>query len=182
MTANAIDLTDVATVAAYLSQDPSQDADLLQTLVTSISATIQTYLGRTLGQAEYTETRDGHGRMTLVLSNIPVTSIISLSVDGQLYIPGAYAFDSCAIYLNSAVFDRGWRNVVVSYVAGYTTIPYDIAEACTELVAMRYRLRDKTGLVSEAVMQQTTSYVQADMPSSVTSALEPYRRRIPLWT
>ncbi len=184
---NANDLTDVPTVAAYLGQDPSQDAALLQTLVTAVSTFIQARIGYDVAPTSYTETRSGTDGRVFAFAYGPVTDVTSLTIDRRIIsavTPGSavgYSFDSAALYLSGTVFPRGHRNVSVTYTAGYETVPADLAEAAVELVALRYRLRDKAGLVSESGLQQTTSYVQKDMPDSVATALSPYCRRLSRW-
>ena len=49
------------------------------------------------------------------------------------------------------VFTRRAQNVVVTYTAGYDTVPPDIAQACIELVCQRYRERTRIGEVSKAL-------------------------------
>ncbi len=176
------DLTNVADVAAYLGQPVTQDSDLIQALVTAASAFIVNWTGCGFASAPCTDVRDGTGRETMVLANAPVTAIGSVTIDG-VSIPATsgwpqcgYGFDGTSLYLSGYSFRLGRRNVSVGYTAGYAAVPADVAQACVELVAYRYRLRDKTGLVSEGALQQTTAYSQADMPQSVVSALAPYRR------
>ena len=178
------DLTTIADVSAYLGQDPAQDADLLQNLVSAVSAFIQSWTGCVFASAAYTEIRDGNGRNVLIFANGPVSALSSVTVDGRAITASAgwpqsgYSFDRAALYLCGSCFTRGWRNIELAYTAGYTTIPLDVAQASIELVAVHYKLRDKSGLISEAAMQQTTSYLQADMPASARALLNPYRRMI----
>ena len=49
-------------------------------------------------------------------------------------------------------FHEGSRNVLIHYVGGYATVPYDIEQACLEAAAMLYRdrKRDK-GIASESL-------------------------------
>jgi hypothetical protein len=182
MAAGPNDLTNPAAVSAYLGQDPTLDTAVLQSLVTAESTRIQTWLGYNVASAAYVETRDGNGKAMLVFANAPVTAVASVAIWWQpvaALTPGecsGYSFDANALYLAGGVFPKGRRNISISYTAGYAAIPADLAQACVELTALRYRLRDKTGLVSESGLQQTTAYVQADMPASVMAALQPYRR------
>ena len=176
------DLTDVAAVAMYLGQPATQDADLLQTLITAASAFIAGWTACSFVSAQYTEVRDGTGRETLLLPNTPVTAIVSVTIDGHA-IPASggwpqpgYGFDGSSVYLLGRGFTPGRRNIAVVYMAGYVSVPADVAQACVELVAFRYRLIAKTGLVSEGALQQTTTYSQSDMPASVKTALSTYQR------
>jgi hypothetical protein len=73
-------------------------------------------------------------------------------------------------------FVRGTQNVIVSYTAGYSTTPPEIAQACIELVALRYRERTRVGEVSKALGGgETVSYSQKDMSAAVLTLLQQYR-------
>lgn len=48
-------------------------------------------------------------------------------------------------------FVRGIRNYRFSYTAGYTTIPYDLEEACLELCVWIYKDRQNKGMQSETL-------------------------------
>ena len=185
MSAGPNDLTTVADVQQWLGiTSPAQDAALLQRLVSAASAMIQSYIGYNVALTTYTETRSGSGKNSLFLKNRPVTAISSLSVAGIAQTPSlaygqpGYAFDVESVFLTGSAFGCGFQNVTITYTAGYATTPLDIAQACIELVALRYKLRDKTGFVSEGALGQTTSYSQKDMPASVITALKPYTRVI----
>src|SRR5215469_1463317 len=144
------DLTTLANVKAYLSPPLTTTADdaLLTRLVTSASQFIQTWLGRTIAQTSYSETRNGQGGTRLFLRNRPVVSVVSLTVDGIAIAPAAgpgqpgYLFDDNSIYLSGTAFTRGQQNVAVTYTAGYVATPPELEQACIALVALRYKERD----------------------------------------
>jgi hypothetical protein len=79
---------------------------------------------------------------------------------------GAYVF---------AAADAG-SAVAVSY--SYT--PADIEQACIELALMRLNERGRIGEASKSQAGEIVSYTQIDMPASVTAALLPYRRVVPI--
>ncbi len=174
------DLTTVAAVQAWL--DISTDANLLQSLITNVSSFIETYTSRTFASGSYLETRDGNDRDSIALFNRPVASVTSVTIDGQSIpeSPGwpqpGYSMTQDCVCVRGYLFARGHGNVTIRYTSGYNSVPGDLAQACLELVAFKYRLRDKTGLVSEAMMQQTTTYSQKDMPAGVATVLNSYRR------
>jgi hypothetical protein len=176
------DLTTVAAVQAFLTDLPTSDANLIQSLVSNASAFIQTYTSRSFISGTYTEVRDGNGRDSIALFNGPVSSVTSVTVDNQT-IPASpgwpqpgYSVDETCVWLRNYCFRRGRGNVTIVYTAGYASIPGDLAQACIELVVFKYKLRDKTGTVTEGMAQQTTSYSQKDMPASVKTVLDSYRR------
>lgn len=105
---------------------------LLARLITAVSTYIQTWLNRTIRNLPYTETRSGLGMPTMMLGHSPVTSVSSLTIDGQtvparaaLVLPqtaaswSGYVFDEVRLMLSGWCFSRGFNNVTVSYAAGF---------------------------------------------------------------
>jgi uncharacterized phiE125 gp8 family phage protein len=184
MTTAANDLTTVAAVQSYLGIPNTQDATLIQSLVTAASTLIQSLLGYQVASGTYTETRHGHGKESLVFGNTPVTAVSSVIVCGNAIAPATswgqagYLFDETALYLSGGLrFDRGFRNIQLAYTAGYAAVPADLAQACNELVGLRYGQRLRQDFVSQTLDGQVTAFSQKDMPASVATALEPYKRR-----
>src|SRR5262249_21393610 len=145
------------------------DDALLTRLVTAASQFILTWLDRTLVQQSYTETRGGTSGTSLAFGNMPVSAGSARSVDRNP-IPGApdavspgYAFSATRLYLRGYAFNRGVRNVAVSYTAGYAATPPEVEQACIALVALRYKERDRIGHVSKSLAGETVSFSQKDM-------------------
>ena len=202
--ANAGDLTTEANVQSWLSLGSTVDTAVIGRLVSAQSTFIQNWLQRQIASAQYTEVRDGSGmgagRYEMVLANYPITSVASLTVDG-LPIPMSsdngveqpgYGFDSYrifvaqvgsvvdAMYSNQYYFNRGRANVTVVYTAGFAQIPYDIEQACIELVALRYSERTRIGLASKGLAGETTAFQQKALTDSILQSLQQYRRVVPL--
>ena len=186
------DLTTLADVKAWLQTGqnpfPATDDALLQRLIAGASEFIQNWLGRPIASADWLETRDGTGGQLLAFANIPVTAVLSLTIDG-LAIPPApadgsvgagYTFTPTELALRGYVFTRRPQNTIVTYTAGYTATPPDIAPACIELVARHYRERTRIGEVSKALGSgETVTFSQKDMPDAVKTALASYRAVMP---
>jgi hypothetical protein len=69
----------------------------------------------------------------------------------------------------------------VNYTAGYSAIPADIAEACVELVALRYRQRQNIGQSSKHLATgETVSYDRRAMPDWIRDVIARYKRNIPV--
>lgn len=191
MAANPIDLCTLADVKSYLNiQNTTNDA-LLQLLITAASQYMMTYCGRTFQLTTYTnEAYNGTGNAMQMLLNSPVVAVSAVSVNGiartpfnQSSYPGGYRFDEDGIYAGCdfGVWCDGFQNVVVSYQAGYATIPYDLNFACIELVAKRYRDKDKSIVTQRSIAGETIIYNPAfDLPPSVKSVLDNYFRVSPL--
>jgi hypothetical protein len=187
------DLTNLADVKAWLqtgqSPFPATDDPLLARLITAASRFIEAWLNRPVAPGDWQEIRDGPGGQRLAFANFPVTAVLSLTIDGLRIPPAAddggcgagYVFTPTELALRGYVFTRRPQNVIVTYTAGYAATPSDIAQACIELVCLRYRERTRIGEVSRAVSgSETVTYSQLDMSEDVRQLLSQYRAVTPV--
>ncbi|MDE2229908.1 MAG: phage gp6-like head-tail connector protein [Alphaproteobacteria bacterium] len=181
------DLTTLANVKAWFAPPLTTTGDdaLLTRLITAASQFIQAWLGRTVAETAYTETRNGFGGTRLFLRNRPVVSVASLTVDGNAIAPSSgagqpgYLFDDSSVYLAGYAFSRGQQNVTIAYTAGYAATPPELEQACIALVALRYKERDRIGQVSKNLAGEVVSFTQKDMPADVQTLLDQYRSVVP---
>jgi hypothetical protein len=190
------DLTTLADVKTWLqtsqSAFPPTDDALLSRLITAASQYIQTWLNRQIAQYDYIEVRDGTGGQRLQFERFPVCSVQSLTID-SIAIPPAppptpsngltagYVFSPTQLAIRGYYFTRRVQNVVMTYSAGYAVTPPDIAQACIELVALRYRERTRIGEVSKSVgAGETVTYAQRDMSLPIATLLQQYRLLTPI--
>lgn len=183
------DLTTLGDVKAWLSLPLTTTADdaLLARLITAASAFLAAWLNRQILTASYTQTFNGNGKTALLLPQYPITAVQSLTIDSQTIPPLApgqsgagFTVDVTTLYLSGTAFNRGIQNVTVTWTAGYASVPPDIEQACIDLVALRYRERDRIGLASKGMAGETTSYSQRDLPANAATLLQVYRRVAPL--
>jgi hypothetical protein len=186
--ANSFSLgVNTGTYGAYTSGGYFNGDDVnLARLITAASAGIESYLGRAILEASYTYVFSASNRDAVLLPNYPVTEITSVTID-DVAIPAAtshttpgYMFTDYGVVLIGYLFTRGILNCTVVYKAGYETVPYDVEQACVDLVALRYAERDRAGVQSKSLAGESISYSQRDMPESVKSALEGYKKVVPL--
>jgi hypothetical protein len=178
------DLTTLDNVKGWLSPPLTTTGDdaLLTRLITAASQFIQTWLNRAIASETYSETRDGDGGQKLVFANAPVSAVASLTIDGEAIplAPSAhwrgYVFSPTVLYLQGRRFTPGFQNVAVSYTAGYDSTPPEIEQACIELVALRYKERDRIGQVSKNLAGEIVAFSQKDMPADVQTLIDQYRR------
>src|SRR6266849_1555225 len=99
------DLTILADVKAWLQtgQDafPATDDVLLSRLITAASQFVQSWLNRQIAPSDWQESRDGTGGQRLGFANIPVTAVLSLSIDGLEIPPSPCAGGFSAGYVFS---------------------------------------------------------------------------------
>lgn len=184
-----LDLATLDDVKAWFSPPLTGSADdaLLARLITSASGFIAAWLNRPVGLATYTQSFNGNGRAALALPCYPITAVTALTIDGRAVAARAadgcgagYSFDANTLYVSGDLFRPGILNVTVTWTAGYAVIPTEIVQACVDLVALRYKERDRIGLISKAMAGETTSYTQRDLPANAAAALQQYRRVAPL--
>ena len=178
------ELTTLSALKSWLNLTTVMDDAMLSRLISAASSYIENILNRTILSQIYTDKMSGKGTHTLSFYHSPVTAVASLSIDGNI-IPAAssslqagYLFSSSQLMLNGYLFTRGHQNITVTYTAGYTTVPYDIEQACLELCALRYKERDRIGQISKTIAGEVSSFMQKDMPGSVTTILQQYKRVI----
>jgi uncharacterized phiE125 gp8 family phage protein len=180
------DLVSLANVKSWLAITATTDDTLLTRLVTAVSQFIQTWINRDLASQAYSEIRNGHGGTVMSFRDFPVTAVSSVVIDGNS-IPLApdtvslgYRFTETSLILQGYVFTRGAANVQISYTAGYASIPTEIEQACIELVSLRYRERDRIGHASKSLAGETVQFIVKDMPDSVRTILQNYKKVISL--
>lgn len=179
-------LTTLSDVKTWLGLTTTTDDTLLSRLITAASDFITNWLSFDITQTTYTETYHGNGNSWLVLRNDPVTAVSSVVItdpssgSSTTYDGTYFTIGGRNIYFKSGyVFQSGMGNVVVSYTAGYAIVPLSLAQACIELVALRYREKDRIGQMSVGMGGTTTSFVVKDMPDSVRTILMQFRNTIP---
>jgi hypothetical protein len=177
------DLTTLANVKAWFAPPLTAAVDdaLLARLIAAASGFIVSWLGRDLASRDYAEIRDGTGGVRLAFANTPVTAVASVAIDGVAIPPApdalkpGYVFSATQLYLRGRVFTRGTQNVTLAYTAGYAAIPAEIEQACIELVALRYKERDRIGHVSKSLAGETVAFSQKDMSDDIKTALLAYK-------
>jgi hypothetical protein len=199
------DLTTLGNVKQWLGLDTLADnADtdaLLARMITAASSFISNYCGRsTFLSSIYTETYDGNGRDFMLLRQWPVTLITSIALTyGSLSAGPSTTITSPSgtpgymleaplpgnsnqrLTLMGAGFPRGRSNVTVIYTAGYQTTPFDVEQVVIELVAERFKAKDRIGEISRSLAStETTTYSTKALNDTSAAMLAPYRRLVPV--
>jgi uncharacterized phiE125 gp8 family phage protein len=114
--------------------------NLIHDLINRVSSIFEEYCGRTFLQADYTEYYDGEGSAMLFLDKYPVQSVDSIYDDvswqwgSDTKLDSAYyrIADERIIVYNYGTFSKGTQNIKITYNAGFTSVPYDLKQACVE--------------------------------------------------
>jgi hypothetical protein len=168
------------------------DDVLLGRLITAVSEFIRSYTQLKFDVESYTEYRSGvgWGQSMLVLKNSPIVTVTSLTID-DVVIPAlpsnipdvngvGFAYTPTHVSLYGYEFTKGLDNIVVVYSAGYSSVPYDLAQAAIELACFKFREKDRIGHKSKSLGGEVVAFITDEMPESVKSALNKYRRVIPV--
>jgi hypothetical protein len=183
----ATDLTTLANVKGWLGlTNTATDDALLARLITAYSSYIQTWLNRLIAIVAYSETRSGTGRTAMAAADYPLVSVSLVQVDG-FAIPASpdgiqpgYYFDENTIYLVGYAFNRGRANVKLAYTAGFASTPPELEQATIELIALRYKEKERIGHQSKTLAGETVSFYIKDFPDSVQTILNNYKKVVPL--
>jgi hypothetical protein len=205
------DLTTLADVKAWLqtgqSAFPATDDALLTRLITAASQFIQTWLNRQIASQDWVETRDGLGSalgpydVRYQFAAFPVSAVSLVVVDGLTIPPipssppappgiaaistfatqAGYLFTPTQLVIRGYAAPRKAACVTLQYTAGYAVTPPDLAQACIELVALRYRERSRVGELARAIGgSETVSYSQKDMSDPIKTLIQQYRIVAPI--
>lgn len=180
-------LTTLTNVKTWLGLLQNNDSDALLTrLIAAASAFIESWCGRSFAVQNYSELRSGTGNDMLMFGAWPVTAVASVTVDGRpipaasdFHSPG-YRFDDNAVVLQGYLFTRGRRNVALAYTAGYAAIPAEIEQACIDLVALRFKERDRIGHQSKSLAGETVTFFIGELSPSARAALAQYKKVVPI--
>lgn len=180
-------LTTLENVKAYLDEDTTAHDTELTRLINVATYVIEGYCNRKLAARDYTdEEYDGNGLAEFQLPHYPVNSITSITLDDTALTEGTdqdYVLysDEGILYKVDGVWTKGHKNIVVTYNAGYDSVPYDLEQACILLVKFYWR-RGLSG-ISETyrTIENTPAPPPAMawyMPNSVKTILSRYKEPV----
>lgn len=163
--------------------------DELARLIPAVQAWLEQECERTFEQATVTEYFHGDDwRDRVIVARPPLISITNLWDDpARVYAtpldPARYVIDDAdagVIRLDGLTFSRGLRNIKLTYVGGYATIPTDLEQAAIELVwaAREKGVQNLVGVRSRSVADGNVQYVNLGWGSLAQDILAKYRLHI----
>jgi hypothetical protein len=189
--AAADDFCVLADLKAWLPNIGNNDDANLQSLITNGSLQILQYINRPHILASVignlVETYDGNGSDKLLPHYYPIIAVSDVNIDAvdiQLStgptVPGFF-WDARRIMLRGFSFGcRGFHNLqntVISYTAGFSSMPLDLKQAAIEAFALTYRGRPHIGEKSNSMGGQvTTSFDMTAIPARSLMVFNQYRR------
>jgi hypothetical protein len=161
------------------------DAELAR-LIDAVQAFLELECERTFEQATVTEYFHGDDwRDLLIVARPPLISITNLWDDPlRVYATplaaSGYVMDDAEagiIRLDGITFSKGIRNIKLTYVGGFATIPTDLEQAAIELVwaAREKGVNNLVGVRSRSVADGNVQYVNLGWGSLVDDIVSQYR-------
>jgi hypothetical protein len=182
-----VDLTTIAKVKSYLGQVSSSEEGELGRIITAVSHLLIHLIDRPIKAQACRHVASGSGRDRIFLPFYPIVSINYVRIDGKdvaaATVGGTdigYLLNGNTIVLRGVTASRAIMNVDVSYVAGYETVPPPLEQAALELIALRYRERERVGLTSRGLGGESLAFAREQVPPSVDLVLNHYRRVVPV--
>ena len=136
-----------STVIEFLKLE-STDSARIDAIIAWAQARAELIIGRSLESVERVDYLNGNHSHKIILPIIPVTEIVSISLDSgrdftDLIADNDYYLDPTMgiIHLYSHLTPVGYATVKVVYTAGYTenTLPADIKMALIECISWNYK-------------------------------------------
>ena len=172
-TVGSRDLCLLEDVRSWLGLKTQDDDALLQRLITAQSALIEAWLSRPILASTLTETFYGTGTLTFCPKVSPILSVSAVLVDDL----AVDVFnDDLTIWRQDGLRWYANSTIQATYTGGFVMVPADITQACIELVALRYKERERIGHQSKAIGGETVTYSIKAFPDSVKNLLDQYRR------
>jgi hypothetical protein len=191
-----IDLIDLLTTKSWLGINATNtdDDNIIQFLITTFSQHVinKTGVASFSNVSSYTDTYDGNGQKRLFIRNPPIINVSSIIV-GSLSLPQSTGLTSSGWFIEDSKksialrghcyrFHNGIGNIQVTYNAGYSEVPEDLAEAAMCAVGQNYRRKDWVDLATQAIssgsgVSGTTKYHTWIYPPSVWETIMYYKRR-----
>tara|TARA_Y100000310_G_scaffold337164_1_gene423539 strand:+ start:1212 stop:1760 length:549 start_codon:yes stop_codon:yes gene_type:complete len=164
--------------------EDSDDKDLLVQMEVMISAEVEAYCKAFFKATTITdETHDGDGEAALFLEHRPVISVTTLYI-GENVAADLVAADDYEVYNDvgkiyySGLFSVGQRNVIVTYVTGFTNVPRDIVRIILQLIAKEYRGLEKEGFKSERIGSYSYALADDEFSANQLNTLERYMQQV----
>lgn len=141
--ANNNALVELDDMMRWMQFETHTEDEFLQSAINDWSDTIEKRLKRTILSTTHTDERHDGGRRSILLHNFPVTAVSSVSIDGGALGSLDYTYETGPgiVRMCSGREFAGKRgSILVTYTAGFSTVPGDLRRVVKQLVALEYYL------------------------------------------
>ena len=160
--------------------------NLIDNLINAVSARFESYCDRKFKSRSYTEYLDGKGWSVIYPKQYPITEVTSIYDDGtwtwdaSTLISGTeYRIknDNSIVFKSFSVGDYE-QNLKLTYTAGYTTIPYDLENACINEVLRAMGKIENLELEEKRSNEYLLKYITNSFLTETRMTLDRYRRKV----
>jgi len=176
----------VSTEIEGLTNDPEFD-NILNTIINRVSWHANKGSGRELKARSQTEYYDAAGGIEMYLDNSPASGLTLYQDSDRTFASGAIIAsgdfvlyeDSGRIVLTGTTFSSDYKTIKAEYTGGYSTVPYDLQEACIEEVARLfsiYRTKSFIATSRSTDLTGTTGYKESGLSEGFHHILDGYKK------
>lgn len=166
--------TSIAKVKAFLDiTDTSRDAKFTA-LLPAVDKFIDSYTGRQFLQLTITDEDveiEADDVKIILPKQFPIITVTKVEVGGVVLAISDYFVYSWGIKKAAGYWSSMPKAIKITYTAGYSSVPADIEQAATELVAILAQEKTKTFTTNEGVEQ---TVLITSMPTYVKDILNAY--------
>jgi len=162
--------------------------NLIDNLINAVSARFESYCDRKFKSRDYTEYQDGKGLDVLYPKQYPITSVSGIYDDSNwewgaatLVSGTEYRIknDNCVVFKSSASALGDYsQNVKIVYTGGYSTIPYDLENACVNEVLRALGKIENLELEEKRSNEYLLKYITNSFLKETRMTLDRYRRKV----
>lgn len=182
MADDILSLTSPQAVKNYLNIDDENSDSVISDLISRVSKEIEVYCNRNFKKDTRIDYFNGDGQSSIQLKDYPIIEITSIHDDydraygsDTLIDSDDYTFDpDQGIIYFEAPLTKGLRNVKVTYVAGYATVPQDLELAAILDVIAAFNETKTLVIIQEG--QESSSFKVSDLRKRANSIKDRYRR------
>jgi len=185
-------LVDVDTAREYLGVKETDERRLptIKQCINGASGFCNSYTKRKLLSRSLTEYYSGGGVEMIMLNNYPCTTLTSVyddlnrvyGADTLITLTNLVVMPTDLLYTiiyDGNVFGDGLKNVKITYTAGYSSVPYDLQQACLGMVGLYFHHTDEKMLAvqSRSVGDGSVTVNTDKVPKWVEDILNGYKRK-----
>lgn len=157
----------------YLVISNNDEDMIIQSIIDSETKRINEFCNTDFSFKRYEITFIGNGKPFVILSK-RISNIIEITIDGQQVNLSDIYFNRLGITnIKGKPFNSG-SIVKIKADLGFEVIPNDIKQALIELVALRFKERDRVGQNTKNLGSEQLSFITTEMTDSIKNKLKNY--------
>jgi hypothetical protein len=187
---DATELCSLADCKTLLGLTTSAQEAVVTLVKNGVEAFVKNFCGRDFIVTTYTEYPEGDGGNSIRVRQYPITSITSIHIDASREFTAASLVPATDYITDPRMREIGWIDLYayqfsrsrgankIVYVAGHSTIPYDLSMAVKAIICKQYKVIDKKMFaeVSQSAGDMTITLSPDTFPKDAMEVLMRHRR------